>query len=71
MVIAANAIKCVQMFDICAKGRYNIWRREYEGPNLDSTMKLMRVQIIMAKAYASILNAKNESGINDSLLKTL
>ncbi|KAJ0428519.1 putative polygalacturonate 4-alpha-galacturonosyltransferase [Helianthus annuus] len=63
------AIERAKTFDTSVKGRYGIWRKEYESPNSDSTVKLMRDQIIMAKAYASIAKAKNETVIYDSLMK--
>ncbi|KAI3812119.1 hypothetical protein L1987_16825 [Smallanthus sonchifolius] len=63
------AIARAKMLDTSVKGRYGIWRKEYESPNSDSTVKLMRDQIIMAKAYASIAKAKNETGIYDSLIE--
>ncbi|XP_076927530.1 putative galacturonosyltransferase 3 [Bidens hawaiensis] len=63
------AIERAKTFDTSIKSRYGIWRKEYESPNSDSTVKLMRDQIIMAKAYASIAKAKNETGIYDSLIK--
>lgn len=61
------AIERAKTFDTSVKGKYSIWRKEYESPNSDSMVKLMRDQIIMAKAYASIAKAKNETGIYDSL----
>lgn len=65
----AAAIERAKELDTTVKGKYSIWRKEYENPNSDSTLKLMRDQIIMAKAYASIAKAKNESGLYDSLIK--
>lgn len=62
------AIERAKTFDTSIKSRYGIWRKEYESPNSDSTVRLMRDQIIMAKAYASIAKAKNETGIYDSLI---
>ncbi|KAL8267434.1 hypothetical protein R6Q59_004778 [Mikania micrantha] len=63
------AIEHAKTFDTSVKGRYGIWRKEYESPNSDSMVKLMRDQIIMAKAYASIAKAKNETRIYESLVK--
>ncbi|CAL5377917.1 unnamed protein product [Camellia sinensis] len=65
----AAAIEQAKELDTTVKGKYSIWRKEYENPNSDSTLKLMRDQIIMAKLYASIAKAKNESGLCDSLIK--
>ncbi|KAJ8572107.1 hypothetical protein K7X08_008618 [Anisodus acutangulus] len=63
------AIERAKELDTTSKGKYNIWRKEYENPNSDSTLKLMRDQIIMAKAYATIAKAKNEDSLYDSLIK--
>ncbi|KAM7470986.1 hypothetical protein LguiA_009169 [Lonicera macranthoides] len=63
------AIKRSKEFDPNVKGKYSIWRKEYDNPNSDSTLKLMRDQIILAKAYASIARAKNETGLYNSLIK--
>nr|XP_043608054.1 probable galacturonosyltransferase 3 isoform X2 [Erigeron canadensis] len=63
------AIERSKTFDTSIRARYSIWRKEYENPNSDSTVKLMRDQIIMAKAYASIAKAKNEKAIYDSLIE--
>ncbi|KAI8028561.1 putative galacturonosyltransferase 3 [Camellia lanceoleosa] len=65
----AAVIDRARELDTTVKGKYSIWRKEYENPNSDSTLKLMRDQIIMAKLYASIAKAKNESGLYDSLIK--
>ncbi|XP_078448422.1 putative galacturonosyltransferase 3 [Wolffia australiana] len=50
-------------------GRYSVWRREYENQKPDATLKLMKDQIIMAKAYASIAHSKNDPDLYKSLLK--
>lgn len=63
------AIKRAQELDTTIKGKYSIWRKEYENPNSDSTVKLMGDQIIMAKAYATIAMAKNETMLYNSLIK--
>ncbi|XP_071921955.1 probable galacturonosyltransferase 3 isoform X1 [Coffea arabica] len=63
------AIERAREFDDTVKGKYSIWRKEYENPNSDSTLKLMRDQIIMARAYATIAKAKNEMVLYDSLIK--
>lgn len=41
-------------------GKYSIWRKEIESENADSTVRLMRDQIIMARVYLSIANVKNK-----------
>lgn len=61
------AIERSKNLDTTVKGKYSIWRRDYDNPNSDFTLKLMRDQIIMAKAYANIAKSKNDSGLYDSL----
>lgn len=63
------AIERSEGLDTTVTGKYSIWRRDYENPNSGSTLKLMRDQIIMAKAYATIAKAKNDSDLYDSLMK--
>ncbi|KAL7156304.1 hypothetical protein ABFS83_02G000700 [Erythranthe nasuta] len=63
------AIERARELDTTVRGKYSIWRKEYENPNSDSTVKLMRDQIIMAKAYATIAKAKNETMLYNSLIK--
>lgn len=64
-----EAIKRARELDTNIKGKYSIWRKEYENPNADSTVKLIRDQIIMAKAYATIAMAKNETVLYNSLIE--
>ncbi|XP_022763765.1 probable galacturonosyltransferase 3 [Durio zibethinus] len=66
---ATAAIENLKNMDTVVKGKYSIWRRDFENPNSDSTLKLMRDQIIMAKAYANIAKSKNNSILYNSLLK--
>lgn len=63
------AIERATELDTTIKGKYNIWRKEYENPNSDTTVKLMRDQIIMARAYATIAKSKNQTMLYDSLIK--
>lgn len=63
------AIIRARELDTNMKGKYSIWRKEYENPNSDSTVKLIRDQIIMAKTYATIAKAKNETVLYNSLIK--
>ncbi|XP_059647377.1 probable galacturonosyltransferase 3 isoform X2 [Cornus florida] len=65
----AAAIERAKELDTTIKGKFSIWRREYENPNSDSTLRLMRDQIIMARAYASVAKAKNETSLYDTLIK--
>ncbi|KAE8709397.1 Polygalacturonate 4-alpha-galacturonosyltransferase [Hibiscus syriacus] len=41
-------------------GKYNIWRREVDNENSDSTVRLMSDQIIMAKVFISIASLENK-----------
>lgn len=67
--IVSTAIEHSEGFDTNIKGKYSIWRREYENPNSDSTLKLMRDQITMAKAYANIAKSKNKTVVYEALVK--
>ncbi|GAB4844408.1 Polygalacturonate 4-alpha-galacturonosyltransferase [Ancistrocladus abbreviatus] len=53
------AIERSKSVDSAVLGKYNIWRRENENENSDSTVRLMRDQIIMARVYLSIAKMKN------------
>lgn len=66
---AAAAVERSMSLDTTVKGKYSIWRRDYDNPNSDSTLKLMRDQIVMAKAYAHIAKSKNESDLYNSLMQ--
>ncbi|CAH9142607.1 unnamed protein product [Cuscuta epithymum] len=64
------AIERAQKLDTTINGKFNIRRKEYENPNSGSILKLMRDQIIMARAYATIAKAKkSNSSLYDSLMK--
>lgn len=52
-------------------GKYSVWRREYQNQKPDSTLRLMKDQIIMAKVYASIAHWKSESGLYKSLMRNI
>lgn len=67
--IISAAIERSEGFDLTVKGKYSIWRKEYENPNSDSTLKLMRDQIIMAKAYTNIAKSKNKTVLYNALVK--
>ncbi|KAL5715468.1 polygalacturonate 4-alpha-galacturonosyltransferase [Ranunculus cassubicifolius] len=64
-----EAIERTSKLNTTTRGKYSIWRRDYENSNSDSTLKLMRDQIIMAKAFGSIAQSKNETDLYDSLMK--
>lgn len=53
--------------DSAVLGKYSIWRKEYESENSDSTVRLMRDQVIMARVYMSIAKMKNKTGLQDEL----
>lgn len=57
------AIEKSMSFENSVIGKYSIWRRDYESPNADAILKLMRDQIIMAKAYANIAKSKNVTNL--------
>lgn len=67
--IVSEAIERSKEFDTTIKGKYSMWRKEYENPNSDSTLKLMRDQIIMAKAYSNIAKSKNKTALYNALVK--
>ena len=54
------AIERSKAVDSAVLGKYNIWRKENENDNSDSTVRLMRDQIIMVKVYVSIAKLKNK-----------
>lgn len=53
-----SAIERSKSVDSAVLGKYNIWRKENENEN-DSTVRLMRDQIIMARVYLSVAKTKN------------
>ncbi|XAR63136.1 Polygalacturonate 4-alpha-galacturonosyltransferase [Bertholletia excelsa] len=57
--------------DTAILGKYSIWRKENENENSDSTVHLMRDQIIMAKVYVSIANLKNKRDLAQELQNRL
>ncbi|GMI75864.1 galacturonosyltransferase 1 [Hibiscus trionum] len=61
------AIERSKAVDSAVLGRYNIWRREFENDNPDSTVRLMRDQIIMAQVYVSIAKMKNKLDLQQEL----
>lgn len=63
------AIEHSKQFISSVRGKYSIWRREYNNPNSDSTLRLMQDQIIMAKVYGSIALSKEEDELHNSLMK--
>ncbi|CAM8930596.1 unnamed protein product [Rhodiola kirilowii] len=46
--------------DSAVLGKYSIWRRDIDSENSDSTVRLMRDQMIMARVYISLAELKNK-----------
>ncbi|XP_077246850.1 putative galacturonosyltransferase 3 isoform X2 [Tasmannia lanceolata] len=67
----AASIQRSKQLNTTTRGKYGIWKKEYENPNSDSTLKLMRDQVIMAKVYASITETKNHMDLYNSLNKCI
>ncbi|OMP00492.1 Glycosyl transferase, family 8 [Corchorus olitorius] len=65
------AIERSKAVDSAVLGKYNIWRKENENDNPDSTVRLMRDQIIMAKVYISIAKMKNKPELQEELQNKL
>ncbi|KAH7512827.1 polygalacturonate 4-alpha-galacturonosyltransferase [Ziziphus jujuba] len=53
--------------DSAVLGKYSIWRKENENENSDSTVRLMRDQIIMARVYLGIAKMKNKNELYQQL----
>ncbi|KAJ6722814.1 HEXOSYLTRANSFERASE [Salix koriyanagi] len=54
------AIERSKLVDGAVLGKYSIWRKEMDSENSDSTVRLMRDQMIMARVYLSIAKMKNK-----------
>lgn len=65
------AIQRSKSVDSAVLGKYNIWRRENDNENTDSTVRLMRDQIIMARVYISIAKMKNKLELSQELQNRL
>lgn len=65
----AVALEKAKGFEPRVKGKYSIWRKDYESLNPDTTLKLIRDQIILAKAYANIAKSMNDSDLYSNLIK--
>lgn len=66
-----SAIEHSKSVDLAVLGKYNIWRKENENENADSTVRLMRDQIIMAKVYLSLAKMKNKFELHNELQSQL
>ncbi|KAJ6729838.1 GALACTURONOSYLTRANSFERASE 4-RELATED [Salix viminalis] len=54
------AIERSKLVDGAVLGKYSIWRKEMDNENSDSTVRLMRDQMIMARVYLTIAKMKNK-----------
>ncbi|CAI9764819.1 unnamed protein product [Fraxinus pennsylvanica] len=53
--------------DSAVLGKYSIWRKENENENPDSTVRLMRDQMIMARVYISLSRIKHKTDLANEL----
>ncbi|XP_054781004.1 polygalacturonate 4-alpha-galacturonosyltransferase-like isoform X2 [Prosopis cineraria] len=65
------AIERSKSVDSAVLGKYSIWRKEMDNENSDSTVRLMRDQMIMAKVYLSIAKMKNNQELYRELQSRL
>ena len=61
------AIERSKSVDSAVLGKYNIWRKEIDNENADSTVRLIRDQMIMARVYISIAKMKNKLDLQQEL----
>ncbi|PWA68202.1 galacturonosyltransferase 1 [Artemisia annua] len=55
------AIQRSKSVDSAVLGKYSIWRKENDNENTDTTIRLVRDQMIMARVYHSIATMKNNT----------
>ena len=65
------AINSSMNFNNKVRGSYNIWRPEFRFINTDSTLRLMKDQIIMAKLYATLALPQKEPDMYALLMKCI
>lgn len=65
------AIERSKVVDSAILGKYSIWRRDSENENSDSTVRLMRDQIIMARIYTVLAKSKNRLDLYQELLTSI
>lgn len=65
------AIERSRSVESAVLGKYNIWRKEIENENADSSVRFMRDQIIMARVYVSIAKMKNKLELYQDLQSRL
>lgn len=58
-----EAVKHSKSVDSAVLGKYSIWKKENENQNPDSTVHLIRDQMIMARVYSSIATMKNKTDL--------
>ncbi|KAD4982717.1 hypothetical protein R6Q59_002347 [Mikania micrantha] len=61
------AIERSKSVDSAVLGKYSIWRKETDNENIDTTVRLMRDQMIMARVYVSIALMKNKTNLANEL----
>ncbi|XP_059312737.1 polygalacturonate 4-alpha-galacturonosyltransferase-like isoform X1 [Lycium ferocissimum] len=61
------AIERSKSVDSSVLGKYSIWRKENDNENTDSTVRLMRDQMIMARVYISIATTKKKPDLAHEL----
>ncbi|KAJ8450164.1 hypothetical protein Cgig2_033358 [Carnegiea gigantea] len=71
MKLENGAIQRSKSVDSAVLGKYNIWRKEHENDNTDSTIRLIRDQIIMARVYISLAKMKNKLDLLQELQSQL
>ncbi|XP_057757007.1 polygalacturonate 4-alpha-galacturonosyltransferase-like isoform X2 [Arachis stenosperma] len=62
-----SAIERSKTVDSAVLGKYNMWRKENDNENADSTIRLIRDQIVMARVYLSLAKMKNKLDLYQEL----
>jgi len=65
------AIERSKVVDSAVLGKYSIWRKENENENSDTTVRLIRDQMIMVRVYSVIAKSKNKLDLYQKLLMRL
>lgn len=65
------AIERSKSVDSAVLGKYSIWRKENDNENSDSTVRLIRDQMIMARVYTSLARMKNKLDLANELQNRL
>ncbi|XP_047954561.1 polygalacturonate 4-alpha-galacturonosyltransferase-like isoform X1 [Salvia hispanica] len=65
------AIERSKSVDSAVLGKYSIWRKENDNENTDSTVRLIRDQLIMARVYTSLARMKNKTDLANELQNRL